>query len=165
MWANFPVLEQACLRLDNVVIEHGDFGRIIEKFDSETTLFYADPPYVDTENYYNDVEFGKEGHGRLAFYAGNVKGKILISYNACKVVYDFYSNDRFSIEQVERLNNMAQRTDPGSMYQEYLIGNYDTSEQARQCVQMSLWGMLDDYEKYLSERKFVWLPEKKDLIL
>lgn len=164
IWANFPVMRQAGARLQRVVIEHGDFERIILRFDSENTFFYADPPYVDTEDYYNDVSFGKTDHKRLADIAHSIKGKILISYNACEEAYLLYNDSMFHIEEIDRLNNMAQRYSPGAMYHEYLISNYDTSEQARQCAQMTLWGMYDDYEKYLSERKFIWTPEKKIII-
>jgi DNA adenine methylase len=38
-----------------------DFSNLIKNYDAETTLFYADPPYVGTENYYKGSL--KEGFG------------------------------------------------------------------------------------------------------
>ena len=36
-----------------------------------------------------------------------------------------YSVPGVYIEKIERINNLAQRYDPGTMYQELLISNYD----------------------------------------
>ena len=47
------------------------------------------------------------------------------------------------IESISRLNNMAQKNDPGAMYDEVLISNYDTGERSRS-GQMTLW---DDWEE------------------
>lgn len=156
MWASFPLLEQASARLQSVVIEHYDFEKLIERFDGENTLFYLDPPYYGTENYYEGSNFGKRDHRRLADVLHRIKGKALVSYNACPEVLELYRDEKFDIEQVERLNNMAQRTDPGAMYEEYLISNYDTTEQIRRRAQMTLWDVMGSCEKQLSERKYVW---------
>lgn len=156
MWASFPLLEQASARLQSVVIENCDFEKLIERFDGENTLLYLDPPYYGTENYYEGSNFGKQDHKRLADILHNVRSKALVSYNACPEVFELYRDEKFDIEQVERLNNMAQRTEPGAMYEEYLISNYDTSEQLRQNMQMTFWNAMENCGKQLSERKYVW---------
>lgn len=160
MWASFPLLEQASARLQSVVVENYDFEKLIERFDGENTLLYLDPPYYGTENYYEGSNFGKEDHRRLADILHSVRSKALISYNACPEVFELYRDAKFDIEQVERLNNMAQRTDPGAMYEEYLISNYDTSEQLRQNMQMTFWSVMENCGKQLSERKYVWKTKR-----
>jgi hypothetical protein len=42
------------------------------------------------------------------------------------------------------------------MYSELLIANYDTTEQARQFLQMTLWGNELDPKEILSERKIFY---------
>ena len=51
----------------------------------------------------------------------------LLSYNDCDTIRALYSVPGIYIEKIERINNLAQRYDPGNMYQELLISNYDTS--------------------------------------
>lgn len=164
LWARFPSMLLASERLNGVVVENQDFEDIIRRYDSPTTFFYADPPYVDTEDYYNDVNFGKDDHLRLAIAAHKIIGKILISYNACRDVYELYADDEFRIEEVKRLNNMAQRTAPGAMYAEYLISNYDTMEQALSNAQLTLWARESVSElncDLMKERKWIWIPKKR----
>lgn len=52
MWNNFPLIEAASARLRNVVIENKDFEKLIKQYDRPNTLFYLDPPYFETEDYY-----------------------------------------------------------------------------------------------------------------
>lgn len=75
-------------RLKKVQIECLDFEDVIKKYDSRTTLFYLDPPYVDTERYYNsnNVEFKKEDHLRLAHVLKRIKGRFVLSYYEHKFV-------------------------------------------------------------------------------
>lgn len=49
-------------RLKKVVIENRDFERIIKLYDREKALFYIDPPYHGTEDYYDGI-FSKADHG------------------------------------------------------------------------------------------------------
>lgn len=41
MWSNFPLIEQACRRLQKVVIENKDFEKLISQQDSEVSFFTA----------------------------------------------------------------------------------------------------------------------------
>ena len=62
-----------------------DFQTVIEKYDSEKTYFYVDPPYyiVGEGNYYSNHEFNRQDHERLANCLKSIKGKFSLSY------YDF----------------------------------------------------------------------------
>lgn len=64
-------------------VENMDFQDVIEKYDSQKTYFYCDPPYWKTENLYSNHEFNKDTHERLANCLKNIKGKFSLSY------YDF----------------------------------------------------------------------------
>ena len=45
-------------RLSGVIIENRDFEDIIKLYDKEDSLFYIDPPYHTTENYYKTSKRG-----------------------------------------------------------------------------------------------------------
>ncbi|PAF48341.1 hypothetical protein BKH43_07935 [Helicobacter sp. 13S00401-1] len=78
-------------RLKSVTIENMDFKALIPKYDTTTTFFYADPPYVGTENYYKTkTSFTKEEHIALANLLKNIKGKFLLSYNDHSLVRELY---------------------------------------------------------------------------
>ncbi len=55
MWSNFPLIYNACKRLQKVIIENKDFEKLISQYDRAESFFYCDPPYFDTENYYDDA--------------------------------------------------------------------------------------------------------------
>lgn len=80
-------------RLRYVTIENMSFEKLILTYDSPDTFFYCDPPYVDTESYYqNTGGFGKAEHRLLADLLHNIKGKFLLSYNDCDLVRELYSD-------------------------------------------------------------------------
>lgn len=110
-------------RLDSVRIEHKDFGAIIRQYDSPCTLFYLDPPYLGTENYYSGG-FGAEDHDRLRDMLGSIKGRFILSYNDHPEIRRRY--ECFRIDPVIRSSNMTGRyQDAEHRYQELLIMNYE----------------------------------------
>lgn len=65
MWADFPQIDMASMRLQKVLIENRDFEKLIKQYDSNGSFFYCDPPYFATENYYKNVGFKTADHVRL----------------------------------------------------------------------------------------------------
>lgn len=155
MWNNFPQIRSACERLQKVVVENKDFEKLIKQYDRPEAFFYCDPPYYNTEDYYEDVGFTKKDHERLAASLGGIKGKFLLSYNDCSEIRDLYAKPGITIESTSRLSNIAQRYEGGKQYAELLIANYDTMERLEASRQISLFDS-DDYEKVLKERKLIW---------
>ena len=146
-WATFPLIDAVAERFQYVVVENLDFERLFRLHDGEGTIFYLDPPYVLTEDYYGNL-FGPGDHLRLAEVLLGAKALWLLSYNDCDTIRALYSVPGIYIEKIERINNMAQRYDPGNMYQELLISNYDTSLVVP--YQISLTGFAP------IERNFIW---------
>lgn len=131
MWANFPLIEQASRRLAKVVIENQDFEKLVRHYDRDVTFFYLDPPYHSTEGYYQNIGedgFTEADHIRLRDLLLGIQGKFLLSYNDDCFIRELYNKPGIFIEPVSRLNNMRQRFDPNSQFEELLISNYDTSE-------------------------------------
>ena len=147
MWASFPLIDAVAERFQYVVVEHMSYDRLIKTHDGEGTIFYLDPPYVLTEDYYGNL-FSFSDHMLLAEILLGVTAPWLLSYNDCDTIRALYSVPGVYIEKIERINNMAQRYDPGNMYQELLISNYDTSLVVPE--QISLTGFSS------VERNFIW---------
>jgi DNA adenine methylase len=137
MERGYPSIRAAHRRLGNVVIENRDFEALIRQYDREDAFFYCDPPYFGTEDYYLDVGFTQADHIRLRDALTGLQGKFLLSYNDCPFIRDLYQG--FHIEEVTRLNNMAQRFEGGAEYAELFIANYDMSERGRRHEQLSLY--------------------------
>lgn len=72
-------LSAAHLRLSGVYIEHLDWASCIDRYDRPHTLFYADPPYWETEGY--GVPFEWAQYERLAERLATIKGKAIVSLN------------------------------------------------------------------------------------
>jgi len=53
-------------RLRGVTIENMDFEKLINQYDREDAFFYIDPPYMETESYYKNIDsFTIDDHIRL----------------------------------------------------------------------------------------------------
>ena len=144
MWNNFPLITNACARLQKVVIENKDFEKLIDQYDRPESFFYCDPPYFETEDYYEDVGFTKADHIRLADRLSSIEGKYLLSYNDCPEIRELYESRGARIESISRLSNIAQRYEAGKQYDELIISNYDTKENRDSIRQLSFADMIDE---------------------
>lgn len=151
MWNNFPLIESAAGRLQKVVIENKDCVKLIRQYDRPESFFYCDPPYYNADQYYEAVSSDGFGHAGLADALLGIKGKFLLSYNDCPEIRALYDRPGIVVEGISRLSNIAQRYENGKQYPELLISNYDTTELARSCVQLTLFDRLDSQE-ILNER-------------
>lgn len=151
MWNNFPLIESAAGRLQKVVIENKDCVKLIRQYDRPESFFYCDPPYYNADQYYEAVSSDGFDHAGLADALLGIKGKFLLSYNDCPEIRALYDRPGIVVESISRLSNIAQRYENGKQYPELLISNYDTTELARSCVQLTLFDRLDSQE-ILNER-------------
>lgn len=159
MTKKFGRLVAACARLRNAVILHRDYKDAILYAAGPDTFILLDPPYKDTENYYQKSNFDKNQHEVLFEFMY----KIHMEYEGqCKFIIT-YNNDPFILSLAEkygfytyvqrRLHNMRQGKNPGEMYEELLIANYDLEAQSRenekslfdQTRQISLFDLKYDY--------------------
>lgn len=151
MWNNFPLIESAAGRLQKVVIENKDCVKLIRQYDRPESFFYCDPPYYNADQYYEAVSSDGFDHAGLADALLGIKGNFLLSYNDCPEIRALYDRPGIVVEGISRLSNIAQRYENGKQYPELLISNYDTTELARSCVQLTLFDRLDSQE-ILNER-------------
>lgn len=117
----FPVINRCHKRLDGVVIENLDFTDLISRYDRPHTLFYCDPPYLNTAGYL--ASFGIEDHKRLADCLKAIKGKFLLSINSHDAIRRLYKG--FNIKELQvRYTVSLDKTDKAQQRGELLIANY-----------------------------------------
>jgi len=80
-------------QVDNIL--NLDYKEVIEKYDSESTFFYIDPPYMGKERYYINHNFTENSHKELANILNNIKGRFLLSYYYFNGLEKLYENCRF----------------------------------------------------------------------
>jgi len=96
IWASYPEAFNTIIdRLKGVVIENRDALEIINKHDSDETLFYIDPPYVfstrDTGTDYR-YEMTDQEHIDLAKKLHSVKGAVILSGYHSDLYNDLYND-------------------------------------------------------------------------
>ncbi|MFT8898314.1 MAG: DNA adenine methylase [Acetobacter sp.] len=85
-----PQLEAVHERLSSVTIECRPYADILTRYDGPDVLFYLDPPYWGTEDYY-DAPFSREDFAVLADILRGVSGVFLMSLNDCDGVRETFS--------------------------------------------------------------------------
>lgn len=73
-------LEGIAGRMRGVTIENLDYQECIRRYDSPGTLFYCDPPYLNTEGYYGKGNFALQDHHALAKFLHDAKGNAMITH-------------------------------------------------------------------------------------
>lgn len=87
---DLPLIAQRLLR---VQIENESAIKVIERYDSEETLFYCDPPYphgsrTDVNAYTNEMT--DDQHRELAKVLRSAKGKVALSGYNCDLMNELY---------------------------------------------------------------------------
>ena len=111
-------------RLKNVVIENKSFEEVIRQHDRKDTLFYCDPPYYKAERFYDigGGSFGREQHVLLRDLLAGIEGRFVLSYNDDPFIWELYKG--FSIEPIERSNNLGVVVGGKKTYKELIIKNF-----------------------------------------
>ncbi len=113
-------LSAAHLRLARTYVEHLDWKTCIQKYDRPHTLFYADPPYWQTEGY--GVPFPFEEYQELAEVMRSCKGKVILSINDHPDIRDVFAG--FRMEQVAIQYSVNQNKGKGKTSAELIICNW-----------------------------------------
>lgn len=105
-WKAYQYLISKINRIHNL-----DYNEIIDKYDSDSTFFYMDPPYFGKELYYINHDFNKKTHIELSTKLSKIKGKFLLSYYYFDGIEDLYRGCKFENKKT-------------IMSTEYIIMNY-----------------------------------------
>lgn len=114
------LLEEAWMRLSQVMIECLDFRDLIPRYDREHTLFFLDPPYWKFKCY--EHNFVERDFYDLAEVLFDIKGRFLMTINDTPEIREIFK--RFWIEEVELKYSMSKKEGSRSQIRtELLIGN------------------------------------------
>ena len=80
-------------RLRGVFIENSDFADCIRRYDQPRTIFFCDPPYLETCGYAK--EFTLTDHERLADVLRGIQGRFLMTVNDHPVIRKLYDGMNF----------------------------------------------------------------------
>ena len=117
---NDEYLEVIRERLKNTFIENLSFEKIIDKYDTENSFFFCDPPYFELTGY--DNEFGEKEHLLLRDKLKNLKGKFLLTINDHPKVREWYKD--FNIEEVQVNYSICKDNKGRGKFSELIIRNY-----------------------------------------
>jgi DNA adenine methylase len=110
-------------RIKRVNIENLDFEDLIKRHDKDITLFYCDPPYIDSREY--TLKFGNDEHRKLAEKLHTIKGKFVLSINNHELAYDLYKD--MNILEVDH-NYSMRKTTHNTDCKELIITNFEINK-------------------------------------
>jgi DNA adenine methylase len=119
--SNFTV--DYAIRLQRAQIECCDALRIIRSRDSEGAFFYADPPYVGTDQGHYDG-YSQEDFDALLSLLEGIKGKFLLSSNRNKALAEYTKRNEWSMIEIRRECSMTARLNKPHPKIEVLTANY-----------------------------------------
>ena len=111
----------------HVNIDCLDFRECIKNWDTEQTLFFLDPPYMDSvsKGYYG---FTDRDHADLAGLLTNVKGKWLMTYNDSESLHELYKNFRIQRISSSLASQKVSRGTHRVPLKQLLISNFEIGE-------------------------------------
>lgn len=86
-----PMLEDLHDRLSGVTIECLPYDAFIGRYDREGALFYCDPPYFGSEDYYGAELFSRAEFVRLAETLRGIRGRFILSINDVPEIRELFA--------------------------------------------------------------------------
>lgn len=86
-----PMLLDVHERLAGVTIERLPFDQFIARYDRPGVLFYCDPPYWGTEDYYGQELFSRADFQRLADSLKAISGSFILSLNDVPEIRELFA--------------------------------------------------------------------------
>lgn len=86
-----PMLLDVHERLAGVTIERLPFDQFIARYDRPGVLFYCDPPYWGTEDYYGQELFSRADFQRLADSLKAISGSFILSLNDVAEIRELFA--------------------------------------------------------------------------
>lgn len=116
-------------RLKTVIIENMEWRECVERYDSDKTVLYLDPPYPNNPiNYKHNMKDWKD-HAEIADFLKKAKSKwIMSSYDAIEV-RELY--DRWNLVPIQAYSGMRKSKKSGgrTLNKEILVMNFNPEEE------------------------------------
>lgn len=110
-------------RLDVVQIECRDAVKVIKSRDTETSFFYVDPPYIDSDQGHY-AGYTEENFRELLQTLTEINGKFLLSSFPSDILKEFIKKNSWKTIELEMPLAMAAKTNSGKKKIEVLTANY-----------------------------------------
>jgi len=122
-------LEHIARRLRGVTVECLNYANCIQRYDSETTLFYCDPPYLGVGHYYGNA-FTQDDHRTLANLLHEVKGVVMVTHYQNALYDDLYQDwHKFTYESFKG-SHKAGENEKKPKTVEVLFTNYEAAQRS-----------------------------------
>lgn len=112
-------------RLRGVFIENSDFADCIKRYDQPRTIFFCDPPYLETCGYAK--EFTLTDHERLADTLRGIQGRFLMTVNDHPVIRRLY--DGLNFVETQEARALARASEGRKAAPILFIANYTLKPQ------------------------------------
>jgi len=123
VWTSVPDrIDEVCRRLQGVSIQNRHFSDVIEQYDGDDTVFYADPPYVGKQGTYRVDDFS---HAELADSLAGIDGHAIVSYTDLpEGLYDGWSE----LTRAHHHDAGARKHESEEQVTERILLNFDPAE-------------------------------------
>jgi len=123
VWAGVPDrIDEVCRRLQGVTIQNCHSSEVIDQYDDDNAVFYADPPYVGGQGRYRVDDFG---HAALADSLAGINGHAIVSYtDPPEGLYDDWSE----LTRAKYRNMGARKGESEKQVTERILLNFDPAE-------------------------------------
>lgn len=109
-WTAVDGLEAVHQRLSSVVVLNADAEKVIEQQDDEDTLFYLDPPYLESTRTASSVyehEMTVKQHMSLLDTLCCLQGKFMLSGYSSELYEDYASDNSWNKVEIKQPNHSA----------------------------------------------------------
>jgi DNA adenine methylase len=117
------LLDETSGRLRNVLIEQRSFEEILERYDSPSTWFYLDPPYVHFQPNGRYTPLAEEQREKLFAQLADLRGGFLMSFDDCPEVRSLVRRHGFSSRKVAVGYTLASNAERRQQANEVLISD------------------------------------------
>jgi len=128
------VIVEYAKRWADVIIENRNFADIIQIYDREYTVFYCDPPFLNTgktdRDHYYRLSFTEDDMRSLLNTLSNVKGKFVLKLPHDHMQYDFIKawieEHKYNVKEIEHALSFKKIRDGNRpRFKTLLIYNYN----------------------------------------
>jgi len=145
-------LEKHAPRLKHVRVYHGDYLRVVRKYDGANTAFFLDPPYPGYDVAVGESKFDEE---RFFEVLKSIKGKFLLTYGARGKLPGLLKGTSFHVKRIKTprtIRSMRGVSGPKTLTQ-LIVTNYAPLKKQLGALEDAGWGV-DDWDGILEPETF-----------
>jgi len=111
-----------CDRLSHVTIENKDAFDILQRYDSEETFHFVDPPYINSNCGHYEGMFNETHLKLLLEVLAKIKGKFMLTMYPNELIQEAADSSGWTIHSVSRTISVARTS--RRKQEEWMVCNY-----------------------------------------